>query len=100
MYVIRFTAESIDNLQQLRATDRALLLDTIKEQLSHEPQKETRNRKPLVGLKVPWEQEGPGWELRVGELRVFYDVQQREDDTVVIRAIRRKPPHKKTEDVL
>ena len=38
-------------------------------------------------------------ELRVGEYRVFYDV----DDTerlVTVRTIRRKPPHATTEEIL
>ena len=41
----------------------------------------------------------PVWELRVGEYRVFYDV----DDTehvVTVRAIRHKPPHATTEEIL
>ena len=39
------------------------------------------------------------WELRVGDYRVFYDVSQ-EDETVYVRAVRKKPLGKSTEEVL
>jgi mRNA-degrading endonuclease RelE of RelBE toxin-antitoxin system len=50
-------------------------------------------------LVPPWEHVEPVWELRIGEYRVFYDVNE-EDLTVAIRAIRHKPPHKTTEEIL
>jgi hypothetical protein len=53
----------------------------------------------LVGLVPPWEHIEPVWELRVGEYRVFYDVNE-ETAVVMIRAIRHKPPHKTTEEIL
>jgi mRNA-degrading endonuclease RelE of RelBE toxin-antitoxin system len=43
--------------------------------------------------------EEPMWELRIGKYRVFYDVNE-EEQCVVIRAVREKPPHQTTEDVL
>lgn len=60
---------------------------------------ETRNRKLLPGPQPPWDQELPIWELRVGEYRVFYDVQE-QARLVTVRAIRLKPPHKTTEEIL
>lgn len=41
----------------------------------------------------------PVWELRVGGFRVFCDVNEAER-RVVIRAVREKPPHRTTEEVL
>ncbi len=41
----------------------------------------------------------PIWELRVGEFRIFYDVAE-EERKVYVRAVRRKPPHKTTEETL
>ncbi len=41
----------------------------------------------------------PVWELRVREYRVFYDVAAAEQ-TVYVRAIRRKPGHRTTEEIL
>ena len=55
--------------------------------------------KILVGLIPPWDHEPPIWELRSGEFRVFYDVNET-DSRVTVRAIRRKPPHRTTEEIL
>jgi mRNA-degrading endonuclease RelE of RelBE toxin-antitoxin system len=41
----------------------------------------------------------PVRELRIGDWRVFYDVDE-QDSLVVVRAIRRKSPGKTTEDIL
>ena len=41
----------------------------------------------------------PIWELRVGEHRIFYDVNV-EERTVYVRAVRRKAPHKTTKEIL
>jgi len=62
--------------QHLPAIDRkyySLIRRTIKEQLSYEPEVETRNRKPLERPSVF----GLAWELRFGpnnRFRVFYRV--------------------------
>ena len=50
----------------------------------NEPDRQTRNRKILVGLVPPWEHIPPVWELRIGEYRVFYDV---DENIVTILAI-------------
>ncbi len=89
----------LKDLKELRATDRSHILDKIDEQLQHRPTQATRNKKVIVGLKPPWEHEEPVWELRVGKYRVFYDVDEQEQ-RVTIRAVRQKPPHQTTEDVL
>ncbi len=99
MYKIEYAEGTSDDLKSLRANERKHILDKIDEQLSYEPATKTRNRKPLFGLKPTWEHLEPVWELRVGEYRVFYDV----DETaalVTIRVIRYKPPHKTTEEII
>ena len=53
----------------LSAAEGSGLLDAIREQLTHEPLVETRHRKPLRPNPLA------PWELRVGSLRAFYDVQ-------------------------
>jgi mRNA-degrading endonuclease RelE of RelBE toxin-antitoxin system len=75
------------------------MLDSIEAQLTHEPTRRTRNRKIIAGLVPPWEHEEPVWQLRVGEHRVFYDVDQAAS-VVTVRAIRYKPPHNTTEEIL
>ena len=99
MYAIRFAVDVIKDLRNLSAYRRNRILEVLETQLSHEPSSPTRNRKLLVNLIPPWDAEPPIWELRVGEYRVFYDVSEAEK-TVYVRAVRRKPPGKKTEEIL
>ena len=99
MYEILFAEGVTDDLRSLVASQRTHVLDQIELQLRHEPTRATRNRQILRGLVPPWEHVVPVWELRVGEHRVFYDVDQ-EKATVIVRAIRHKPPHQVTEEIL
>src|SRR5437867_1967425 len=99
MYTLEYTEDVLDDFKALRATDRQRILDKIDEQLLHDPAQETRNKKIVTGLKPPWQHDVPVWELRVGKYRVFYDVNESEQ-SVVIRALREKPPHRTTEDIL
>ena len=99
MYSIEYAESVADDLGALRPFDRAKLLDQIDRRLANEPARETRNQKIVVGLKPPWEHEDPLWQLRIGEFRVFYDVDEPQKQ-VIVRAIRRKPPHKTTEEIL
>ncbi len=96
---MEYTEGVLDDLQGLRARDRKHILNTIDQQLTHTPTQETRNKKIVVGLKPPWEHEEPVRELRIGKYRVFYDVNE-EAQQVIVRAIREKPPHRTTEDIL
>ena len=99
MFTIEYAEGVLEDLKALRATDRKRILDKIDEQLQDEPCRQTRNKKMLVGLKPPWEHEEPVWELRVGRYRVFYDVDE-EKQRVIVRAVRTKPPHQTTKDIL
>jgi mRNA-degrading endonuclease RelE of RelBE toxin-antitoxin system len=58
-------------------------VDAIEVRLTHEPGKPTRNRKRLEDNPLA------PWELRVGDFRVFYDVEG-DHATVVILAVGRK----------
>ncbi|HEV8310916.1 MAG TPA: type II toxin-antitoxin system RelE/ParE family toxin [Methylomirabilota bacterium] len=99
MYEIRFARDVEKDLRRLTAFHRGKVLETIERQLVDEPMTPSRNRKLLVNLIPPWTAEPPIRELRVGEHRVFYDVSVNEN-VVYVRAIRRKPPGKRTEDIL
>lgn len=99
VYTIDYAEGVSEDLADLRAYTRKNILDALEERLRYEPTRLTRNKKILVGLVPPWEHVPPVWELRIGEYRVFYDVD--EDRAIVtIRAIRHKPPHKMTEEIL
>ncbi|MCX7014275.1 MAG: hypothetical protein NTW86_17275 [Candidatus Sumerlaeota bacterium] len=99
MYEIRYAEGVAEDLRELRAYERKLVLNAIETQLRYEPTVQTRHRKILVGLIPPWEHVEPVWQLQADEFWVFYDVN--EDSTrVIVRAIRRKPLHRTTEDIL
>ena len=71
MYTIDYAIGVVDDLAQLRAYDRKMVLDEIDRHLAYEPARQTGRRKILFGLVPPWEHMDPVWELRVGEYRVF-----------------------------
>jgi mRNA-degrading endonuclease RelE of RelBE toxin-antitoxin system len=99
MFRIEYAGGVAEDLSALRAFDRPRVLDQIETQLTHTPAEETRNRKTIAGLVPPWQHKPPVWELRVGKLRVFYDVDS-DEELVTGRAIRLKRPHKTTEESL
>jgi len=99
MFIIEYAESVTDDLMAFRVFDRRRVLDQIEEQLTHQPTSAARNKKVITGLIPPWEHDPPLWELRIGEFRVFYDVDE-ETAKVMIRAVRRKPPHKTTEEIL
>jgi mRNA-degrading endonuclease RelE of RelBE toxin-antitoxin system len=99
VYDIQIAKGAEADLKKLAAFHRSTILNAIESSLSNEPTKPSRNRKVLVGLVPPWTAEPPIWELRVGAYRVFYDVAD-EEQVVYIRAIRKKPAGRTTEDIL
>jgi mRNA-degrading endonuclease RelE of RelBE toxin-antitoxin system len=99
MFSIQYVESVADDLAGLRTFERKRILDEIEEQLAHEPMQETKRKKVLHGLTPPWKHAVPVWELRVDEFRVFYDVNS-DAQEVTVRAIKHKPPHKTTEEIL
>jgi mRNA-degrading endonuclease RelE of RelBE toxin-antitoxin system len=68
MFEILFTSSAIEDLRALRKSEQTAIIGRIDNQLSHEPNVATRNRKRLRPNQVA------EWELRIGAYRVFYDV--------------------------
>ena len=99
MYRIFFSEGVENDIMGISAFYRRTILDSIKQQRTHEPAKPTKRRKALKRLVPPWNTVPPIWELRVGNYRIFYDVSE-EEKTVYIRAIRKKPPGKTTEEIV
>ena len=95
--VVKPSAEQ--ELEAIRVFDRRRIIDGIRSALSHQPNLETKNRKRLESLCPAFEHTPPIWELRIGQFRVFYDIEESEM-TVFIRAVRMKEPHQKTEDIV
>ena len=98
MFAILYDEAAEAELQTLRAHEARRIMDEVDVLLAQEPTKRSRRKKPLEGLMPPWDAVRPVWQLRVGDFRVFYDVNERRKE-VVVRAIRRKGT-KTTEEIL
>ena len=83
-FLIDVSPSAAEQLDALTARERATLLDMIDIQLRYQPTFESRNRKPLDPNELA------SWELRVGDLRVFYDVQTDPKPVIWVRAVGRK----------
>jgi mRNA-degrading endonuclease RelE of RelBE toxin-antitoxin system len=80
-YRIEYSPEAEKHLRVLTARQRVMVLDGVDEQLRHEPTVEARNRKPMRPNPLA------PWELRIGNLRVYYDVEDEPESIVQIRAV-------------
>jgi mRNA-degrading endonuclease RelE of RelBE toxin-antitoxin system len=80
MFQILFSPSALDDIDWFRRHEQTTIFDRVEEQLLHEPNTETRNRKKLRPNQVA------EWELRIGEYRVFYDVDA-ETDTVAVKMV-------------
>ncbi len=80
-YEIEYSPEAEDHSRALTARQQAIVLEAVDAQLSHEPTVETRNRKHMRPNSLA------PWELRIGNLRVYYDVQTELSPTVLVRAV-------------
>jgi mRNA-degrading endonuclease RelE of RelBE toxin-antitoxin system len=88
-FALRFSKSAADELDALRTFDARRILDAIRQHLADEPLVPSAARKEIRGADFSFENEPPVWQLRVGDFRVFYDVDT-EVLEVRIRAIRRK----------
>ena len=80
-YEIVLSPEAVEDLRNLRANVRAAVRDAIERHLRHNPARDSRSRiKRLRGLTRPQ------CRLRVGEVRVFYDVAERQVQVLAIIA--------------
>ena len=78
-FEIILAPEAVEDLKRLRANVRTDIRTALETHLRHEPKKVSRSRiKRLRGLRQPQ------YRLRVGEIRMFYDVT---DTTVQVLAI-------------
>lgn len=80
-YRIEYSPDAEDHLRALTARQQAVVLDSVDRQLAHQPTIITKNRKPMRPNPVA------PWELRVGTLRVYYDIEETPEAVVYIRAV-------------
>ena len=89
MHAIELSTLAVADLMVLRAFDRARVLAEIREHLASAPTVEGGHRKLLSSLQPSWEHVPPLWQLRVGDFRVFYDVDEKARIVYVRRVVRK-----------
>ena len=80
-YRIQYSPETDQHLRYLTARERSIVFDGVDEQLRHQPAVETRNRKPMRPNPLA------PWELRIGDIRVYYDVEEEPEKLVTVLSI-------------
>ena len=80
-YRIEYSPATDEHLRVLTARQRAIVFDAVDDQLAHQPDVETRNRKPMRPNPLA------PWELRIGALRVYYEIAEDPENVVTIVAI-------------
>ncbi|MBI3319061.1 MAG: addiction module toxin RelE, partial [Candidatus Omnitrophica bacterium] len=80
-YRVEYSPEAERHLRVLTPRQQRIILDAIDTQLSHQPTLETRNRKPMRSNPLA------PWALRVGHLRVYYEVEEAAQRVVLVRAV-------------
>src|SRR5260370_31595423 len=83
-FEIQFSPHAREHVKALRKRDQQIILEAISVNLQHQPDIQTRNRKRL--------EENPlaPWELRIGDFRVFYDVDLTKSLVVIVAVGKKK----------
>ena len=78
-YSLVLSPEAVEDLRRLKTAHRSAVKEAIETHLRHELRKESKSRiKRLRGVRRP------GYRLRVGEIRVFYDVSESTVDILAV----------------
>ena len=82
-FAIEFSPDAREHLRSMKKRDQQIIVDAIAHHRTHRPDLPTAHRKPLADNPVA------PWELRVGDFRVFYDV-NRDGQVVAVVAVGQK----------
>jgi len=80
-YRIEYSPETEEHLRVLTKRQQSVVMDALEKQLQYQPTVETKNRKPMRPNPVA------PWELRIGNLRIYYDVEEEPERVVYILAV-------------
>ena len=80
-YRIEYSPAAVTHIEVLSTSQRTAVLDGVDRQLSANPTVVTRNRKPMRPNSIA------PWELRLGSLRVYFDVFSEPEPLVVVLAV-------------
>ena len=78
---IIYSPEAVEHLAVLPKAAQVLVIDQVDAQLGREPKLATRKRKLLRPNPIA------PWELRLGDIRVFYAVEEQPESVVKIAAV-------------
>lgn len=78
---VEYADQAIQHLARLTARQRAVVLDVVALKLVHQPTVPTRNRKRLRDNSIA------PCELRIGDIRVYFDTEEAPEAVVTVRAI-------------
>jgi mRNA-degrading endonuclease RelE of RelBE toxin-antitoxin system len=78
---IAYAEAAVRHLSALTARQRATVLDVVALKLTHQPTVPTRSRKRLRDNTLA------PWELRIGDIRVYFDVEEAPEAVATIRAV-------------
>ena len=80
-YRIEYSSVAERHIAVLISRQQRIIVNAIERQLAFLPTKATRNRKPMNPNPIA------PWELRVGDLRVYYDVLDPPEAVVPVLAV-------------
>jgi mRNA-degrading endonuclease RelE of RelBE toxin-antitoxin system len=83
-YTIVYSPEAVEHLATLPKADQVAVIDQVEEQLTHQPTLPTQKRKEIRPNSLA------PWQLRLGDIRVFYEVQVDPQPVVGIKAVGKK----------
>jgi addiction module RelE/StbE family toxin len=87
-YEIRLKTSAIRDIDRLRKYDATQVADAMEKYLEAEPMKESRSRiKRLKGIS------DPDYRLRIGDYRVFYNVDEGAGRVDVLRVMHKNETH-------
>ncbi len=95
-FEVDLTQTAQEDLDRLGAFHRGAILAALRA-LRQTASTPSRNIKPLAA-RVPGFEQTEVWECKVGEFRIFYDVNEAQG-VVAVHAIRRKRPGQTTGDI-
>ena len=82
VFEIEITAKAEHDLDAIGSYYRGQILDGIEQHLSYRPKQESRSRIKRLRLL-----DSPAYRLRVGDYRVYYDVDEEERIVIVLRIL-------------
>jgi mRNA-degrading endonuclease RelE of RelBE toxin-antitoxin system len=83
-FTIVYSPEAVDHLSALPKAEQVTVIDQVEVQLAHQPTLPTHKRKVLRPNPLA------PWQLRLGDVRVFSDVQEQPTPVVNVKAIGKK----------